>query len=108
MSTTGSSYVSLLSETVNGLVQSFTVVNASIFPNGGTYYFKLRAKNNVGYGPYSVITPVLCDGTPPTMNAPTVLTSNINPSWIWVSWASITDCTLSGRDCPTYYGLEWD
>lgn len=42
------------------------------------------------------------------MNAPAVATADISPTSMKVTWASITDCTLSGRDCPTYYGLEWD
>jgi len=42
------------------------------------------------------------------MNPPTVLDADITPTSMRVTWASILDCNLSGRDCPTYYGLEWD
>ena len=53
---------------------------------------------------------VLCDSVPPMMYPPTVnlAANNVNPTWIYVTWPSITDCSLSGRDCPNYYGLEWD
>lgn len=81
-----------------------------LFPNGGTVNYRLRAKNGVGYGVYSSVTPVLCDSVSPTMNIPIVdyAANHINPTWIYISWPPITDCTLSGRDCPVYYGLEWD
>jgi hypothetical protein len=86
----------------------YTHTSTTIFPNGKKIYYRLRAKNGVGYGVWSAITEVLTDGTPGMMNTPNVASTDKTPSSLKVTWASITDCSLSGRDCPTYYGLEWD
>jgi hypothetical protein len=90
------------------MVNTYTHIATTLFPNGQKLYYKLRAKNGVGYGVFSTITEVLTDATPGMMNAPVVSTADITPTSMKFTWASITDCTLSGRDCPTYYGLEWD
>ena len=107
MGSAGVTWTSLIAET-DGLKNSYVHTSSSVFPNGQTFQYRLRAKNGVGYGVYSTITQVLTDGTPGMMNAPQVLVADINPLSMKVTWASITDCTLSGRDCPLYYGLEWD
>jgi hypothetical protein len=82
------------------------------FPNGKTINYRVRAKNKVDYGAYSTILSVLCDSTPLFMGPPIVdyLGNNINPNWIYITWASIadTDVEKNGRDAISWYGIEWD
>jgi hypothetical protein len=101
------SWVSLIPETA-GLLNSYIHTNSQIFPNGAKLNYRLRAKNGVGYGAFSTVSEVLTDETPGMMYPPTVLVSDITPTSMKVTWPSITDCNLSGRDCPKFYGLEWD
>lgn len=42
------------------------------------------------------------------MNAPIVISSYINPQWIYISWVGINSASQTGGDAPSYYGLEWD
>jgi len=101
------SWVSVIPESA-GLLNSYIHTMSPIFPNGGKINYRLRAKNGVGYGVFSTVSEILADETPGMMYPPSVLVSDITPTSMKVTWPSITDCTLSGRDCPTYYGLEWD
>jgi hypothetical protein len=41
-----------------------------VLPSGGTINYRLTAKNGVGYGKISTITPVTCDSVPLACNAP--------------------------------------
>ena len=58
-----------------GVVTLFNLTSVTIFPIGGKLYFRLRAKNNVGYGPFSTAYEVLCDDIPQRMNTPAVTTA---------------------------------
>jgi hypothetical protein len=49
----------------------FTHTMASIFPSGQTNYYRISAKNGVGYGTPCTPVAVLCDEVPTYMNAPT-------------------------------------
>ena len=79
-----------------------------MFPNGKTYNFRLRAKNGVGWGVYSTVTPVLLDQTPTRMNPPVIPVATITPLGMTITWTAIAFMTDGGRDPIIYYGLEWD
>ena len=68
----------------------------------------MRAKNNVDYGPFSTILPVVCDHTPLFMNPPVISDSHINPKWIYITFTPTTLANETGRDDIIYYGVEWD
>lgn len=42
------------------------------------------------------------------MNAPIILEANVNPSWIYITWESITSNADTGRDSIIFYDLQWD
>lgn len=45
-------------------------LSSGIFPSGSTQIFRLRAKNGVGYGPYSANASVVADIEPTGMTTP--------------------------------------
>jgi hypothetical protein len=92
--------------TGQALSTSFTHTYATPpFPGGSTQQYRVRPKNNVGYGTtYSNTLSVLCDNIPSTSPTPEV--SIVRPRNITVKWSALTDTTLNGRDEPTFYLLE--
>jgi hypothetical protein len=68
------------------MVFAFNLTSPTLLPSGQTYNFRLRAKNGVGWGVFSAITPVILDSIPPMMNPPTVATANITPLSMIVTW----------------------
>lgn len=105
--TQGLNWQSLISETA-GLLLGFNMTSLTLLPNGQTYNFRLRAKNGVGWGVYSTVTPVLLDQTPTRMNPPVIAVADITPLRMTVTWTPIAYMTDGGRDPIIYYGLEWD
>jgi hypothetical protein len=84
------------------------MTSTTMLPNGKTYNYRLRAKNGVGWGVYSTVTPVLLDSTPTRMNPPVISLANITPLRMTITWTAIAFMTDGGRDPIIYYGLEWD
>ena len=87
------------------MITSFNHSIGYILPNNGDTYYRLRAKNNVGWGTYSSITKILNDQKPTMMNVPVIDPADVHPKWIYVTWTAIapTDLVSTGRDPPTYY-----
>ncbi len=84
------------------------MTSTTLLPNGQTYNFRLRAMNNVGWGKYSTVTPVLLDQTPSRMNPPVIAEPDITPLQMKITWSPIDFMTDGGRDPIIHYGLEWD
>lgn len=42
------------------------------------------------------------------MNPPIVLTNQITPKWIFITWSGISTSWQTGGDPASYYGIEWD
>jgi hypothetical protein len=91
-----------------GLITAYNHTPGVIFPNGKTIYYKLRAKNNVDFGPFSTILSVTCDRTPVYMNPPVITAANINPMWIYITFTPTILTNQTGGDSIIYYGVEWD
>ena len=53
-----------------GMITAFNHTSSVIFPNGGQFYYRVRAKNGVGYGVFSDVYQVQLDTTPPMMYPP--------------------------------------
>jgi len=81
------------------------------FPSGSLQQYRLRAKNGVGFGLYSISSDVLfyADKVPQFMNIPKVnyLANNINPTWIYITWDSLieSEWNKTGGDAVIYYEL---
>ena len=54
----------------DGFFLNFNMTSETVLPNNTVVYFQVRAKNGVGYGPYSNKLAVLCGTTPTFMNIP--------------------------------------
>ncbi len=78
------------------------------FTPGQKIYYRVRAKNNIGWGVLSTELEVTCDDYPTFMNAPTIATADIHPEWIKVTWAALSTEEHKGRDEIVSYGIEWD
>lgn len=91
-----------------GQILSFNFTSAIPFPSAVSLSFRTYAKNGVGYGAYSAILTVTTDSVPLFMNIPIIKPANINPTWIYVSWAGIIGDTQTGGDSASFYGLQWD
>ena len=79
---------------------------ANVFPNNAFVSFKVRAKNGVGYGPFSSILEVQCSTTPTFMNIPvnyTLILYDKN----FLNWTPITDLISTGRSSIVHYSLEF-
>ncbi|XP_043926171.1 fibronectin type III domain-containing protein 3B [Protopterus annectens] len=74
---------------------------SSLLP-GTTYYFRVKARNDGGYGPYSEATEVTTAAGPPTQCRAPVIMVRCH-SCAFVSWESL-EC--SGTDISEYR-LEW-
>jgi len=59
--------------------------------------------------PSEVLT-INADSVPLYMNTPNVdyLGNKINPKWIELTWAGISDWEHTGGDNVVYYEVEWD
>ncbi len=97
---------------LNSYTSGLTSVNSaythnldSILTPGGTIYYRLSAKNGVGYGVLSSETPVLCDDYPIKMEAPKV--SMIRYNSIDLYWTKLTAYNDYGRDSINYYRIEF-
>lgn len=90
--TTKTTWTSLILESA-GLKTAFNHTSATIFPNDTKLYYRLRAKNNVGYGPQSTEYEVLTDRTPQFMNPPIILDADIGPKQIAITLTPISDPT---------------
>ena len=55
----------------------------------------------------NTVLKVTADALPTGMNAPTYLTSDVNPTNIKISWLALTDSTTNGGDLPNFYEVEW-
>lgn len=86
---------------------SFTFVppDDQIFNPNTNIKFRVRARNTIGYGPYSPSLTVLTDGPPTRMNTPTA--SLISPKQVNLKWIAISSQTDIGRDPIIYYKLEY-
>lgn len=60
----------------------------------------------MGYGPYSTTTEVLTDDVPAPMDSPVLLM--VRSNYVIISWTSVTDFQLIGRDQLKYYSVWWD
>ena len=56
-------------------------------------------------GACSTTLTVLTDETPTFMHTPTVTPENINPRWIYVEWAALTNDAQRGRDPIIFYDI---
>ncbi len=74
--------------------------------------YRVKAKNGVGYGPYSVVYDVYADKVPQFMNMAQhdYLANHINPYWIYLTWEALieTQWDKTGGDKPVEYVIEWN
>lgn len=91
-----------------GIQNPFPHPRATLFPPGQNVNYRVRAKNGVGFGPYSAVLPVLTDTIPVAMTPPSALAADINPYWIKLSWSPLAFGTDTGRDTIIFYDLQWD
>jgi len=85
---------------------SFTHTVNPRFPEDTIVYYKLFAKNGVGFSPESSHLVVLTPRKPIFMHQP--VNVSVSAFTIVVTWDQVTDYDLRGRDAITYYTLEWD
>jgi hypothetical protein len=69
------SWSTLTSETTSPLL---TFTHSTIFTPNILIYYRLRAKNRVGFGPYSESISVLTDTIPNAMTAPSTVSVKYN------------------------------
>ena len=84
---------------------SYIHIPSAILTSGMTIEYRLRAKNGVGYSPFSTATPVLCDSVPRKMDTPMV--SMIRFNRIDLYWNILTTDSDIGRDPILYYRIEF-
>jgi len=70
-----------------------------------TYYFRVRAKNAVGFGPYSSPLTVAMPSKP--VAAPTLSLVSESLTSIVLQWTAITTAADLGNNPLLYYQLEW-
>lgn len=70
--------------------------NTGTFPNNTNYRFRVRTKNGVGFGAYSVPLTVTTDRTPLQPLMPTY--SDVEAEQITISWTRLTAFEDTGRD----------
>jgi len=90
------------------LITTFNFTVTIPFLSGQHFLFRTFAVNGVGQGAYSSYTAATGDLVPQFMNAPIVLTSQITPQWIFITWSGISTTSQTGGDPASYYGIEWD
>lgn len=103
------SWTELTSFSSSPLALSKAHTSATKFAENSIYNYQVRAKNGVGWGPYSTIINVLTPGRPIFMNTPTA--SSISPFSITLNWVALDSATqwnLMGLDYITFYQLECD
>lgn len=68
------------------LMTTFNHTLASgVFNAGAAYYYRIKAWNNVGAGPYSTYLSIVANNVPQGMNTPAGGT--INPMNVTITWA---------------------
>lgn len=50
---------------------------------------------------------VYADTVPTGMDSLSVLTANVHPNNITISWAELVDTSKNGGDVPIFYQVEW-
>ena len=73
-----------------GMVYSFNLTSTMPYPSGMAIGLRAFAVNGVGKGVYSDVNQIKADKVPQFMSTPVVSLSNINPTWIYVSWTAIS------------------
>lgn len=87
------------------LATSCTHNNAAVVFTQTNIYYRVKPKNNVGFGTtYGTVT-ATTDRVPSGMGALT--TVEVNPQNIAISWNALTDTSLNGGDVPIFYSVEW-
>ena len=65
----------------------------------------MRARNGVGFGPYSDVTSITSDRTPLKMAVPTLV--SVQAKEIEISWTILTDFEDIGRDPLTNHQIQF-
>lgn len=95
-----------LTQEAGGIVNEYTLdCNTTNFPNNTDFRFRLKSKNGVGFGPFSIPTTITTDRTPLQPLAPT--NGTVTPTSIYVSWTTLTAFEDRGRDTILNYLLEY-
>lgn len=94
--TSGASFVSLVGESSDSLATSLTVTTG--VSEGGSYQFKVRAKNIHGYGSFSSVATLVASSKP---DAPSTVTTAYDSNGdVVVTWVAPDD---NGSDITAYY-----
>lgn len=86
---------------------SYNHIPSAVLTSGGTYKYRLYAKNGVGYGSASTEVEITADKVPQAVNAPVVDVADIYPQKVTVTWTE-TAAASNGGDPIIYYQLQWD
>jgi large repetitive protein len=92
----GASFVSLVGETSDSLATTFTVTTG--VTEGGSYQFKVRAKNIHGFGSFSSVATIVASSVPDTPS--TVTTAYDSNGDVVVTWTAPDN---NGAAITAYY-----
>lgn len=83
-------------------------IPAAVLTSGGTYKYRLLAKNGVGYSAPSTETTITADKVPQACNAPVIdVPNDVDPKKVVITWSYISTAN-NGGDPVIFYQLEWD
>ena len=83
------------------LLTSITyTLSSGTFVGLSNQYFRMRALNGAGWGPYSATTTVVADSIPGVMTTPTL--GAIHPYNATINWTNLTSPTNGGANCTFY------
>lgn len=85
---------------------SYTHNTPFILTSGGTYQYRIIAKNGVDFGSPSAATSITADLVPKAI-APIIAVADIYPQKVIVTWPE-TPVVDHGGDPIIYYQLQWD
>ncbi len=85
---------------------SYTHIPDAILTSGGTYKYRIKAKNGVDFGLPSTETSIIADQIP-QVNQPVIAVADIHPKKVIVTWTETADAN-NGRDPIIFYKLQWD
>ncbi len=82
---------------------SYEHIPSAILTSGGTYKYRIKAKNGVDFGLPSTETTITADKIP-EVNAPVIAVADIHPQKVIVTWTE-TATANNGGDPIIYYQL---